>query len=715
MRRKAFLLGVYATGGQVLLLRELISSLHGGELIIGTSLFGWLIWVAIGATLGGRSKRPTATTALFLVASILLPVMIAATRLIPFVVTDVVGELIPLSTAALISVIAMFPVGIFSGWLFSSIAREGSVTGDSIVTVYLWEGIGAFAAGVVTVVLAGNVLSTLETTVAIALLVIIFAPFTNERRPSSRQKFVHGIVAVGMLTVVLAFNADLAIDRFKYDSYSVEMSFDTPYSHQTILTRDSSVILLTDNVVEATSPDIQTAENLLIPPLIYMPEGECEVLLIGRAEFGVAQLVDSLPGLHITAIDPRAKLTAGLVDILPSHSGIFRVESDAARFVTRMSELNKYDIVILNVGEPGTYRVSGIITGEFMAVLKLLMKTNGVLLLPTRYDTDRYVTTETTQLLGPMVNVLRSSFDHVSIWPGASTLLLASDGDRFNMEYDSIIARIDSLPYQPRYVSDSYLFDRLDPLKIDRLWGALNDATMSNSLDRPILPHYQAYYRASPESFDRRFIALMFSGRALPYVIGGILIITLAATVWSGMRRRTFGLFVYVVAGIVSLSLELIAFYVHQAVAGSLYSEVAILIGVFMLGLSVGTYFAHRAGDFGVEIGSLVMLLVAGLWYYHTFRNIQPDVLLIYHIGFLFVTALATGGLFVAATNRYYYGRSLRNRGLGYAAELIGSAIGALTATTILLPIIGLSALLIALSVVTGVTLVCSIIIGRPG
>ena len=88
--------------------------------------------------------------------------------------------------------------------------------------------------------------------------------------------------------------------------------------------------------------------------------------------------------------------------------------------------------------------------------------------------------------------------------------------------------------------------------------------------------------------------------------------------------------------------------------------------------------------------------------------------MLVYHLLFLFVTALATGGLFVAATNRYYYGRSFRTRGLGYAAELAGSAIGALTAITILLPILGLIWLLIAVTVLIGVTLVCSLIVGLP-
>jgi hypothetical protein len=42
MRRLAFLLGFYSACGQVLLLRELVSSFNGDELFIGTALFGWL-------------------------------------------------------------------------------------------------------------------------------------------------------------------------------------------------------------------------------------------------------------------------------------------------------------------------------------------------------------------------------------------------------------------------------------------------------------------------------------------------------------------------------------------------------------------------------------------------------------------------------------------------------------------------------------------------
>ena len=377
MKRKAFLLGIYATGSQVLLLRELVSSLNGDELIIGTALFGWLLWVAIGASLGGRKPLQYTTTRLFIGAALLLPVMIVVTRLLPLLVTDIVGELIPFTSAALISVVVTLPTGIISGWLFPAVAREGAVTTDSIITVYLWEGIGAFFAGGVVVLLTGTVLSTFETSVAVGLLVVLHLLFATDARLSIPVKSFWGIFGSGLLVVVIFTNLDISFDGWKYESYRVEDSFDTPYSHQTILVRDSSVILLTDNTVEAIYPDQETNENLLIPSLVYAPEGELEVLLVGRTEFGVAQLARSLPDLNISAVDPRGRLVGAVDRIVPS-SGVFRIQSDPSRFTARPAGLDKYDIVILNTGEPNSYRTSRMITGEFLATLKPLMKKNSL-------------------------------------------------------------------------------------------------------------------------------------------------------------------------------------------------------------------------------------------------------------------------------------------------------------------------------------------------
>ena len=63
----------------------------------------------------------------------------------------------------------------------------------------------------------------------------------------------------------------------------------------------------------------------------------------------------------------------------------------------------------------------------------------------------------------------------------------------------------------------------------------------------------------------------------------------------------------------------------------------------------------------------------------------------------MLLAATATGGLFVAATKRYYANNPEGNRGAGYALELGGSALGALLTTTVLLPVFGLHGLVLIL------------------
>jgi len=169
-----------------------------------------------------------------------------------------------------------------------------------------------------------------------------------------------------------------------------------------------------------------------------------------------------------------------------------------------------------------------------------------------------------------------------------------------------------------------------------------------------------------------------------------------------------FGIFLYFTAGTASLSLELISFYIYQTMAGSLYSEMALLIGAFMLGLALGTYYSYRAGDGPLQFPALIILLVSTILFLTMWNRIGPDALLPFHMFFLFVVAVATGTLFVAATNIYYGDEKQTNRGVGYAWEIIGSAIGALFTLTILLPVIGLTWFLISLAALLVLALIGS-------
>ncbi|RKX25276.1 MAG: hypothetical protein DRP45_06310 [Candidatus Zixiibacteriota bacterium] len=713
MSRRAFLLGFFSIAGQVLLLRELVSSFNGNELFIGVALFGWLGWVALGAFLGGKKNKHIVPGLLFIIGGIILPLCVVATRLSPLVVTDIVGEIVPFSVAAVISVVVMLPVGVLSGWLFPVLARSSQPSAGTVVQVYLFEGIGAFVGGVTVLFLVGTVLSTLGMALVVGVITAT-SPAILARRlngPAIAVFIIGALLCLGFVPWV-STRVDTLVDSVKYRSYRVERSFDTHYGHQAMLSADETRILLTDNAIEAVQPDLSAYENMLIPPLVYCPEAR-SILYFGRIEFGLTQLMDSLGMFSITAVDPRGELNDIVEDVAKNSSLVTRITSDPIAYVSKHGGQRSFDIIIIPADGLDSYQRSRLFTGRFLRSVKSMLTDGGLLFVPTRYDTDRYVTEETRELLSAIHNVIAGNLSNVTFWPGERTLLFASDTQLFDIPYDSIINRLLRLEYSPQYISDNYLADRLDEFSTERLISVMAGTDITNSLERPRLSQIQTWYRSKTSDLDRKIVSSILRQ---PWWLVGIPVLILVFfffTLTGEDRSRRAGLFLYFTAGLVSLSLELLSFYVYQSMAGSLFSEIAVLIGAFMLGLALGAYFVSGSVNSNMGCYSLLMLLAATVIFFATYEQVHPHLLLAYYLLFLFSVALGTGSLFVAATNRYYGTQTTGNRGLGYAFELVGSSIGALLTTTVLLPIIGLHWLLASLGLVLCVALLGSLLAER--
>ena len=706
MNRKAFLLGFFSIGGQVLLLRELVASFNGDELFIGTALFGWLVAVAIGAGIGGIKKINAGTLILFIVGVLMLPLSIVLTRLSPLIIISSPGEVIPFSTAALLSMAAMFPVGFLSGWIFPAITREGHRPAKSIVQVYLFEGIGAFVGGVAIAALTGFIFTTLAMACALGCvtLFLYLMPFDNRKIIVITPILLLVLVGIKISIPLL----DTELDKIKYHSFKIEKSFDTHYGHQTILSRNEMITLMTDNTAEAAFPNPADAESDLLPPFLYKPDSK-NVLYIGRVEFGVMQLADSLSNVKLSALDPRKKLSEVLNEIIPEVGNINRIDNDQLSYFLKHRLISKYDIIILNPGEPDNHKTGRLLTVEFLKQVRGSLEEDGILFYPAPYDSDRYISTEKSIILATIYNTLRQAFNYVVMWPGETTFYFASDDSLINIPPEHVIPESDRLTYKPQYINSYYLPDRMGELKTARLSSAIPVTDRFNTLNQPLLPYYQAVYRSTADSIDRKLIPFILENRFLLFGLPVIILALLLILILRRKRRRAFGLFLYFIAGIVSLSLELVSFYVYQSTSGSLYSEMAVLIGSFMIGLALGTYYSLRINKENLEYPALLLMLTAVAFYYTTFDKIGVGFTLIYHICFLITTAMATGSIFVAATDRYYYGKSDSNRGVGYAFEIAGSAIGALTAVTIILPLIGLQWLLISMVFLLTVTLVAAV------
>lgn len=697
MNRDGVLLGLLATSGQILLLREVVTAFGGSELLIGTALFGWLVWVALGAWMGGRSTARVHPVILFMLGAWLLPISLVGVRLVSIIITDVPGEIIPLHLAMLISMLAVAPVALVSGWLFPAVARQKRTAVNAITTVYLFEGLGAFAAGVMVACIVGRVVGNVGMSLIVGIVLAAMTMYS-----STQYRLLSILSGLVMAAALIATDAGSGLDRrcdqSRYPGYTVEQSFDTPYGHQTVLSRDSSLVLVTDNAVEATYPNLQVDENLLVPALVYNPTAQ-SVLYFGRAEFGLAELAAEFPGVRLTAVDPRGGLSDRLDPARLLKQSTVQVRDDPLAFLSKALP-HSYDIVILSTGRMDSYRASRMVTPQALDLVGQCLKDSGVLVLPTTYDSDRYVSTESGELLSIIVNTLKRSFTNVTLWPGNATLILASEKMPLDLSLDTILVQIGRMPYRPEYVNDLYLGERLDQMKRERLSGALSGQSGTNDALRPTLASREAWSRARMSRTDTLLATLLF-GRPIWLVAFPVLILVLFWwTLSPAARSRRVGMFMYFVAGSVSLSLELLAFYTYQSTAGSLYTDMAVLIGTFMLGLALGAYLANSTLGTGIGQLSLLTLAVAAVLLGFTWQSIDYRLALIYHALFLLVAALATGSLFVAATRRYYASDANENRGFGYAAELVGSAVGALLTTTVLLPVIGINWLLFALVIV---------------
>jgi spermidine synthase len=516
-----------------------------------------------------------------------------------------------------------------------------------------------------------------------------------------RAVSVGAAVGLAILLVVTSGGSrlDRSCDEARFPGYEIRESFDTRYGHQVILSRDSALVLVTDNAVEATAPDLETAENLLIPSLVYC-RSATSVLYVGRSELGLAELAGKLPNVHLTAVDPRGSLSERLEAIIPLAGSVTRIDDDPVAFLTN-TPAGLFEVVVLNAGRLDSYRSSRLLTPQFLGLVRRSLKEPGLLLLRTGYDTDRYVTDETAELLSTIVATLNRIFTNLAIWPGTSTLVMASETWPLDLPMDSIIARTETLSYEPYYISDYYLRDRLNEFKVARVHDVPAGAATANGIQRPVLTAMDSWYRAKASESDRALAGFVLKQHYWLIVVPvAVVLFFLWAAAGRRNRGRT-GMFLYFTAGVVSLSLELVSFYVYQSMAGSLYSSLAVLIGTFMLGLALGTWLAGRTVGLGIGRLSLATLVAATALFGLTWSMVDFRLALVYHLLFLFVVSVATGTLFVAATRCYYGSESGANRGLGYAAELGGSALGALLVLSVLLPLLGLAWVLACLGIVT--------------
>jgi spermidine synthase len=173
-----------------------------------------------------------------------------------------------------------------------------------------------------------------------------------------------------------------------------------------------------------------------------------------------------------------------------------------------------------------------------------------------------------------------------------------------------------------------------------------------------------------------------------------VIIFFVIALIFIVIRTNAITLGIFI-AGFTSSSVEILVLFTYQVFFGYIYMVTGLFFVVFMSGLSIGSLFQDK-GIFKKEINNfliyqlgmalmsavyLIYIMIFRIWY-------SPILIHLFSFIIVFFVGLLMGKLFSAAT------RMQRNNITNisadtYGFELIGSALGAILISTIMLPLMG--------------------------
>ena len=690
-------LGFLASAWQVLFLREFSAQFYGSELAFGFVLASWLLWGGLGGWVGNRHPfRRLAGPDCLRLAILGAPIAFAALRFSRFLLGILPGEVTGLESILGFALGPAFFLNFPLGLAFSRITEAAG--GDAART-YLWESAGA-TAGALAVY--GALLPRLSNWEALAAVEIL-AAISLARRG-------RGPVRIFATAAALIVGAGLAVfdtssQAIHWRPLQLESSRDGLYGRIQIVRRGDQITIYENGLRAFSSSDPAAAEEAAAFPLLQRRRAE-RVLLIGGTIGGTLREILRLPVGRVDAVEIDPAIIAAARPFLPSEDRLAfddprvrLIAADGRAFLRRSR--NAYDAVILGLSDPATAQINRFFTAEFFALVKQRLAPGGVMSFRAS-AAENYISPVLARYLGTLAATLRSFFDRVEIVPGATVVFLASDGP-LTIDPEALAREIDNRGLTFTTLTSSSLRARLHPLRQSRLQTVLEGTSAVLNHDaRPISFFFQTMlWSAQKHGAAPRILGFLSRFPPTGLLAAAVLIplLALAASLLRSRKRpNSFSILPFTILGLTTMATEILLLIRFQTIHGGLYGRVALLLGLFMAGMTAGSWrgarrtILRRSSVLIPPTAFFILLLGSTLGWD---RNAGTPVFacLFFLWGFL------SGNFFVSLTRAQ--SAAPAEAGRGYAADLLGSFVGSVFLTSVLLPLAGIDSLFAALAFVS--------------
>jgi spermidine synthase len=667
--------GITSISVQLITVREFLSQFHGNEITISLVLFCWLMVSGLGSLASTLSRRKSIRlyAILALITGLLPLIQIIAIRLfrdILFIHGESPGFYPIFFFILTLSAPYAFLIGLILPYSLAIIRadREEFTAGK----LYIIDNIGDITGGVFFSFILVYLFSPFKV-IAITSFILILISLSLIIYLKRYLLFLAGFLSV---IVFFAFALEKRSELFtlsKQYGPNIVSYKESPYG-RIVLTKEKGEYTFWESGIPIFSTfNITSAEEKVHYPLCQIDKIE-DVLLVsgGMGETFDEVLKYSPNRIDYVELDPALIKVASQSGLLSHDEPVNIIPTDGRRYITESSK--RYSAIILDLSEPDTFQINRFYTKEFFHKAKRILNKDGVLSF-SLIANPNYLSEVRVKKLSSIFNTLKLYFNNVLLIPGEEVYFLASDGELAT----DIPLRLKKRSIATSYI-DGFYYGNVTKERIKSINESVNPDEFINTDFQPrviniMFKEWFKKYGTSPNWF----IAILL-GLLIPYLFL--------------IKREEYVLFS---TGFTAMGVEMLIIFSFQVIYGHIYLKVGAVITFFLLGLLPGAVLGNRWKKAGkemlinAEVGMIILLMIYLIWATFYQSMIPEFVFLLY--GFTF--SLLCGVQFPVAAEIIGEERSPA-AGL-FAADLVGAGAGTLAIGTLLIPLLGIQAAIIAL------------------
>jgi len=744
----AFMIGFASMLGQIVLMREMVVVFYGNELSLGVILASWLFWVAFGSSVLGRFSDKIKSKLNILIIChfltfLILPLSIFVTRNIRNIIGTSPGELISFRPILLSSFFVLMPICALIGFTFALTCRVLSDTkGSSAISVgqvYILEAVGASIGGLLANFALIGIFNSYQIVFFVgtlnlccALLLLISKKKSKYALTAIALIFLAFITASWLLSGKLhRVTAKLQWKELQLENNQISLEYNknSIYGNLVVTKMFEQYNFYENGLLMFSTKDILSSEESVHFAMLEHPEPK-NILLIGGGVNGSLEQILKYNVKHVdyVELDPLiinvAKRYLSKSEQKPLNDKRVKIHlTDARRFIKSFQDSESrtgYDVVIVNLPEPYTALLNRFYSLEFFDEVNKVLANRGIISLSTS-SSENYLSHEQREFLRSIYATLEKVFEDVKVLPGGQNFFIAqkiNDTKKPDITYNSNILakRLKERELDTKYIREYYLTYRLSPDRVDYIKEVLAETSENRKIKlnhdfRPIGYYYDMvlwgtqFTQISQKAFLPKFVKLI-SRLNFWHILVFIFFLFILFLLIHLIVKKTVRFPVILSIGTTGFSemlFQVVVILSFQVLYGYVYHKLSLILAAFMIGLVGGSWLINRKMDtlrrpVQAYIYTQISICVYPLILLSVLFMAKSSIILHLATPFALLPIIAgfIGGIqFPLANKICLESFSEEKKGIGrlagliYGIDLLGSCMGALLASAILVPILG--------------------------